>query len=401
MITTKLYLDTRGVKPGNPAPLKVAVTKKGATAYIKLDISLLPSQWDKNTQRVVNHPRRQFYNTYINKRKVDIDEIIIKMEAEGDVFGSITEIKKRIVDILSPKEVADERPKDLFMDWLDRFVSTKTGRTKELYEITKRRIEAFEPHADSLRFVDMNVDWLSRFDVFMAKTAPAKNARNIHFRNIRTIFNYAIDNDVPAPYPFRKFKLINEPTRKRSMKVEVLRKIFDADLDPWQERYRDMFKLSFFLIGINVVDLCGLSEIVDGRVEYNRAKTHKPYSIKVEPEAMEIIECYKGKRQLLNYVDTVKEYRSFYKRARLGLNSIKESLNAIDDGIEIKELTTYWARHSWATIAASLDIPKDTISAALGHSMGSSITSIYIDYDMRKVDDANRKVIDWVLYGKR
>lgn len=52
-------------------------------------------------------------------------------------------------------------------------------------------------------------------------------------------------------------------------------------------------------------------------------------------------------------------------------------------------------------MAASLDIPKETISAALGHEIGSRVTSIYIDFDRRKVDEANRRVLDWVFYGKR
>lgn len=58
-------------------------------------------------------------------------------------------------------------------------------------------------------------------------------------------------------------------------------------------------------------------------------------------------------------------------------------------------ITSYWARHTWATIAASLDIPKETIAAALGHG-GNTTTDIYIDFDRRKVDEANRKVIDFL-----
>jgi integrase len=64
-------------------------------------------------------------------------------------------------------------------------------------------------------------------------------------------------------------------------------------------------------------------------------------------------------------------------------------------------VTTYWARHSWATIAASLDIPDDTIALALGHSGANATTSIYIERDLRKVDAANRRVIDFVLYGRK
>jgi integrase len=62
------------------------------------------------------------------------------------------------------------------------------------------------------------------------------------------------------------------------------------------------------------------------------------------------------------------------------------------------KLSTYWARHTWATIAASLDIPKETIAHALGHG-STTVTDIYIDFDMKKVDDANRKVLNYVLYG--
>lgn len=78
-----------------------------------------------------------------------------------------------------------------------------------------------------------------------------------------------------------------------------------------------------------------------------------------------------------------------------GNGTINKHLHRLQAG-----LTTYWARHSWATIAASLDIPKETISAALGHQLGSTITSIYIDFDQAKVDRANRQVIDYILSCK-
>lgn len=60
------------------------------------------------------------------------------------------------------------------------------------------------------------------------------------------------------------------------------------------------------------------------------------------------------------------------------------------------EISSYWARHTWATVAASLDIPKETISAALGHEIGSEVTSIYIKFDRKKIDEANRKVIEYL-----
>jgi integrase len=155
----------------------------------------------------------------------------------------------------------------------------------------------------------------------------------------------------------------------------------------------DLFKLSFYLIGINIIDLLHLNNIYKGRVEYNRAKTKRLYSIKVEPEAMAIIEKYRGKDYLLSYMDTNVTYRTVYKH-------LQKTLAESKDMFGVDELTTYWARHTWATIASELDIPKDTIAAALGHG-GNSVTDIYINFDIKKVDEANRKVLDYVLYDKK
>ena len=64
-------------------------------------------------------------------------------------------------------------------------------------------------------------------------------------------------------------------------------------------------------------------------------------------------------------------------------------------------LTTYYARHTWASIAFNLGIPKDVISLALGHSFGVRVTDTYINADLSRVDEANRRVIDYVLYNKK
>lgn len=155
------------------------------------------------------------------------------------------------------------------------------------------------------------------------------------------------------------------------------------------------------LLGMNCKDICLLTEESEGRVEFFRSKTSKPFSIKVLPEAQYLIDKYRGTQgYLLNFVEGKKNYRMFYNRMAYALPKIKDLLNKRDDGIVIKELTSYWARHTWATIAASLDIPRDTIEAALGHNQ-HDVTSIYIEFDMRKVDEANRKVLDYVLYDKR
>ena len=257
----------------------------------------------------------------------------------------------------------------------------------------------------SLTFEEINKDWLTQFDHFLEKTSPSVNARNIHFRNIRAVFNDAIDDEITTAYPFRRFKIRNVATRKRNLKVEDLRTLFNYPVEKCNQGYLDIFKLMFMLIGINTVDLAHLKEIKDGTVDFYRAKTHRLYSIKVEPEALEIIERNRGENWLIDILDRYKDYKDYTKRINIALKKIGEVKRSGLGGKKTFEplfpdISTYWARHSWATIAASLDIPKDVIAHALGHG-NNTITDIYIDFDQNKVDEANRKVLDWVLYNKK
>lgn len=325
----------------------------------------------------------------IGMPKVDVKEI---GEDFAEHFGLI---KKRKVDNTGT-----------FVKHYEQFMESKTNRgTRGVYKHTLDRIRAFDKNVDNKMFEDIDLKWLTDFEAFCAKTA-CKNARNIHLRNIRAVFNNAIDYEITTAYPFRRFKIRPEATRKRSMAVEELRRLFDYPVEDYAEIYRDMFRLIFMLVGINSVDLHGLKSITrDGRIEYKRAKTGRLYSIKVEPEAREIINKYRGKNGLLCIADRWIDSRNFRHQCNKALQKIgqverkgrggKKTITAEFEGV-----STYWARHTWATIAASLDIPKDTIAAALGHG-GDTVTDIYIDFDQKKVDAANRRVLDWVLYGKR
>ena len=164
-----------------------------------------------------------------------------------------------------------------------------------------------------------------------------------------------------------------------------------------------MFMLMFYFIGINATDLFTLKEIDNqGRVQYHRNKTGRLYSIKVEPEASAIINKYRGKNNLLNCLDKYKDYKDYLHHMNNSLKTLgktfKLGVGWTGDAIE-SDLTSYWARHTWATIAYQLDIPHEVIGQAMGHAE-SDTTDIYIRYDNTKADDANRKVIDYVLNKK-
>lgn len=261
------------------------------------------------------------------------------------------------------------------------FAETKEGRTKELYLATADKVEIYD-HSVGIGF---DCSWLEGFEQDLLKTVKV-NTASIHLRNIRAVVNWAIRKDIIVRNPFNKFRIKKETTQKRNLSVESIRYLMNAETVPFIARYRDLLILMFYLIGINGKDLllAKPSQLVNGRLFYNRAKTHKLYSIKVEKEAMDIIDKYRGKKYLLEFCDK-REYSNVMLMVNRHIKRI------------IPGLTSYYMRHSWATIAYSLMIPKDIISQALGHSTGSEVTSIYIEYDQRLVDEANRKVIDYVL----
>lgn len=392
-ITTSFYLDLRSVLANGESPLKISISKKGSSAYIPLGISLRPNQWDSVRKRVVNHPQKATLNTLINQRKIEIDNAVLDLLKAGRYAHMTTaQLKNRILSGLREEEV----PGDTFAARMDLYIKTlPSTRTQSIYMATVKALKRFTKNYKCLTFEDMSVSWLNKFDAFLAQTSPSRNARNIHFRNIRAVFNDARRNRVTNEYPFGRgfFEIKPEKTRKRSLPIDTLRAIFTATLKTWQEKYRDIFKLTFMLIGINYVDLYNMTSIVDGRIEYKRAKTGRLYSIRLEPEIQELLDTYSGTTHLLYMADLYSNYRVGYMQLCKGLNSIKETLG-------LPELTTYWARHSWATIASSLGIQRDTIAHALGHG-SETVTDIYIDFDQKHVDDANRKVLDWVLYGKK
>lgn len=401
MAQSKLYLDTRSVRKDGTSPLKIAITHKRAVALISLDVHLLPQHWDG--AQVVKHPQRATLNHHIAARKLRAEAVILELSAAGEIKRmTATQIKERIIS----EPVQDCGV--LFATHFEHCLSKKSNlNTRASYQQTLGHMAQFDRKLRALTFDDITRDWLDQFDAHMATQGLSVNTRAIHMRNTRAVINDALDNDLTSQYAFRRFRIKTQQTAKRSLTVEQLRALIAYPCEEDKVQYRDMFLLSFYLVGINPADLFRLSEgsIVDGRIVYNRAKTNRLYSIKIEPEARELLDRHRGKSALLAGMDRNKSYRNYAARVNQYLKCIGEVKRVGKGGHKIytplhPDLSMYLARHTWATIAASLDIPKETIAAALGHG-GGTVTDIYIDFDRDKVDAANRRVIDWVFYSRR
>ena len=394
MATIRIYLDTRSRKADGTFPLKLAVNHRGQTALIPLEFSLHRNQWDARLQRVIEHPAKQELQRIISTVQSKAVTCLLSAKAGGLLKGmAIGEIRDYVRKRIDPDFNEDEDTV-LFADWYQRVMDRHTKpRTHEIYLMTLQWMKRFDDGFARLRFEDITKDWLQRFFLFMQDSSPSINARNIHLRNIRAVFNDAIDNDITTAYPFRKLKVRPAATVKRNIKVDDLRKFLTVECKPHQQKYMDAFKLTFLLCGINIGDLCLLmpDNVVDGRIEYIRQKTGRLYSIRIEPETEALLQQYKGRERLLSFAEGCKRhpYKAFANRMNANLSELMTGI------------TSYWSRHTWATIAASLDVPDDVISLALGHSARNATTAIYIERDRKKIDKANRRVIDWVWYGKK
>ena len=386
MASVRVTLDTRARKQDGTFPVKLTISHHGQSAHHSLGIYLRRDEWDERRRLVVVTPNKTFLNSVIMQHVTDWQNAILSLQPTGAFKGkTATQVRDIIREYLSP----EEKKPVTFGEWYARFTDThENPRTRAIYNATWVQVSRYDLNASQRLFEDITKSWLDGFFRWCASTSPSINARNIHLRNIRAVFNDAIDNEITTHYPFRRYKITPVATAKRNLSPDALRKIFTAKVESWKQRYYDAFCLSFLLIGINIGDLCLLKpeNLNNGRITYNRQKTHRLYNIKVEREAREIIERNHGETLLLSWTEGRTSYRQFAAKVNKFLPD---------------KITTYFARHSWATIAAELDIPDDVISQALGHAARNSTTAIYIERNIRKVDEANRKVIDWVLYGKR
>lgn len=417
MIYVRLYFDKRRLDKDRNGQVRLVVSKNGTSAMMSLGVAIQEDQWKNGL--VVNHENEKMLNSVISIKKGIVDRTILEQTVLGTFAGKTA---KDVVDYLKEtldpdiakaredREKKEELERNSFTLFFSKYIdSKKKPGTRQLYSDTLQKIRLFcemeSIDYDYLSFADITTYWLRSFESFCRRTQK-QNTTARHLRDIRAVLNAAIDEELTNVYPFRKFKIKKEETRDKSYTANELRSLFNADCYPGGEQEAvDMFRLMFCLIGINCIDLAMASDVKKGRLEFIRTKTGKPYSIKLEPEALEIINKYHGERLLLNILERFPNYKTYFNRTGKTLRKVgkKRVAGKKSEGQAILPDVCFGsARTSWATIAQQeLDIPRDVIAAALGHHT-VDVTSTYLRTDWKKkVDAANRKVLDWVLYGKK
>ena len=399
-MAVRLYLDSRAST--GQATVKASVSLRGESTLIPLGVRIGIDQWDKENREVINHPKKKDLNAFLARRKSEIEMELMRLQELGRLKGaSIGRIREMILSSLNQ----DTEPADLFLPRYEHFLSLKdAAKTIKGYKWTLKTLKDFDPSLSTRTFGDIGVDYINDFVSFCRGKGLNRNSCNIHLRYIRAVFNDAISAGITGSYPFRSIAMKPLPVRKKALTPAQMRVLISYPCEPWQEEYRDMFKLMFFFRGINAKDLfsASLSQVVNGRFEYRRSKVGTLFSIKIEPEAREILDRYRGTNHLLNPLDRFRDYEDYLHHMNDALKAIGRPLGkagkVLGKGF-FPELSSNWARHTWATTGIILDIPKETISRGLGHSFGVAVTETYIDFDIRKVDEANRRIMDFILKG--
>ena len=219
-----------------------------------------------------------------------------------------------------------------------------------------------------------------RYETFLKARGICPNSSSYYMRGLRAVYNRAVEKELTVQRnPFKHVYTGIDKTVKRAVPLKIIRQIRDADLTltPATDYARDLFIFSFYTRGMSFVDMAYLrkKDLQNGVLAYRRQKTGQQLFIKWEKPMQEIVEKY----------DTSGKNAAHLVNAKL--KKLGEQL-----GLGIP-LTTYVARHAWASIAKSKNIPVSTISEAMGHD-SETTTRIYLaSLDTSVVDKANSLIL--------
>ncbi|MBP5333714.1 MAG: site-specific integrase, partial [Bacteroidales bacterium] len=374
MVSASTFFDQRMADKKGLYSLYWVLNKNGSRAVSSLGIKLAEEQWKDG--KVIKHPQKDFLNRFISAKMGDINRAILELSYSGALVNktakeSIKAINEHLDPDLAAKNIEAQHLKEVEETSFARFFRKHIERydnsgTRQLYEDTYNKMKDYCQSEGidflSVSFSDINKKWLESFEKYCL-TTQRQNTANRHLRDIRAVFNAAIDEELTTNYPFRKFKIRKEATIDKSFTAAELRNLFSyKHCTGRQQEAIDMFELMFCLIGINGVDLAKArdKDVCKGRLNYKRTKTGKNYSIKVEEEALIIINRYKGKDgNLVNVMDRESSRKNKDYNYHSYFNWMAKTLRNLDGGTLVPHICSGSARTSWATIAQEeLDIPR-------------------------------------------
>jgi integrase len=407
MITFKSVFGPHKRKDGKLA-VRIRITYNRKIGYFTTPYSVTTDLLNKKGELLVNEYNKDLIED-LNRR---ISDYTLKLSSLGGRMETMS-VKEVVTELLKPAHKEGINLIPYFEKKVNDFALTKTLGTISGYTAALHRFKLFL-NKDVLYPKEFTVRLLNDFEIHLRTVSPTFNGvtkkKTISNTTIRlytaylsALCNIAEQEDILNVNPYRKgYKKVKQDVPdKRNLEIDLLRIIAnDTPSDTLEQLAHDVFMISFMLCGMNTADLyyCPLSK--RNRITYERRKTRTRrrdkalISIEIHPHLRKYLERYTDRKRQFNFHKLYTNPGQFNKRVNKGLEKMCKRL-------EIDTITTYYTRHSFATIARNdLHIPKEDIHLALNHSSAKDMTDVYLATDWSIIDRTNRKVIDYLFKSK-
>lgn len=251
--------------------------------------------------------------------------------------------------------------------------------------------------AIDIKYIDCIL--ISQFEQYLLYSrGVSRNTSSAYMRPLKATYNHWVKKGICInKNPFDSVFTGIDKTHKRAVSPTIIQELIQLDLpiNKGLKLSRDIFLFSFFTRGMAFIDIAHLthSHIVNNRIIYNRHKTNKLLSIKIEPIIGNLIRQYTDssrKHIFPLFKDDIFSWQHYDSALRLH----NRNLHQLSKLLKLESpLTSYVARHSWATHALHKQIPTRIISEALGHSREETTTIYLASLNPEQIDDANHIIL--------
>ena len=381
-------------------PLMLRVCMSCKKNYVSLGISVKSQYWDfeKNKPKR-NCPNRERILKVINEQEQRYSEQILEFSTEQREYSLATLIEATTTT-QKVKTVGE-----LFNEYIAQLKDEgRLGYALSVQQVCNSLLK-YRGHLD-IYFSEIDVNWLKAYESWLRRCNLADNTIGIRFRTLRAVYNLALAEGIVKVdcYPFKKYKVskLHKETAKRAITKEQVKQVIEYDVSRARFYKRlavDMFTFSYLMGGINFTDMAFLTDKnFDGeRLVYIRQKTKKLIMLPLQEKAVEIVNRYRSSQR--KYVFPVLDNRE--RTPRQIRNRIYDVLDNVNGyladigkelGIELK-ISSYVARHSYATVLKRSGVSTSVISESLGHS-SERVTQIYLDsFENRQLNDAMKNLL--------
>ena len=364
---------------------------------LKTDYRLFMHEWNEEENSIIatNNSRQNYLQSIEERIDWDIKRLqsIIAHLENKRVKYSADDI------ILTFQKQANEQSLFNFMQSvMTQLQQMGKQRTSETYRCTLKSFMQFRENKDVL-LEDVGSDLMLMYEAYLHNRGLTKNSTSFYMRILRAVYNRAVEKDLTTNRnPFKHVYTGIDKTIKRAIPLKAIKQIknLDLSLQPSLDFARDMFLFSFYTRGMSFIDMAYLKkkDLSNGILSYRRRKTGQQLFIRWEKCMQEIVDKYATdyyNPYMLPILQYPYDNRNQYKNVLYRTNkSLKEIAKMI--GLSIP-LTLYVARHSWASIAKSKNIPISVISEGMGHD-SEMTTQIYLaSLDNAVVDRANAQIL--------